>query len=216
VTAAKWLLALLVPVLVAASGFASFEDGRAAGVTRTVLPLVVGLGCFPIAFAMSPGRGSLFGIAIVAATCAGSIFASIATRTATNYATLAGWIGIAFVGFLGLVCPLLALGWRAAAAVLWLGGAAAACGSLALVDSGADSVPAPLLAFNPIVRVMRHALSEYDWLHAANLYRKVGTLYYSYPGRTDGVLQTAMVAGAGFVIAGIIAFTRRRASPRQA
>lgn len=211
-TAVKWLLALLVPALVAASGFASLEEGRAAGVTRTVLPLVAGLGCFPIAFSMSPGRGAVLGIGIVAATCGGSIVAALATRTAANYPTLVAWIVISFVAFLGLVSPLLALRWRAAAAVIWLAGAAASCGSLALVEKDRAYVPEPLLVFNPLIRVMRHALADYDWLHAANVYQSVGTLYYAYPERTDGVIVSAISAGAGFMIAGMIALVRR--SPR--
>jgi hypothetical protein len=214
VTAAKWLLALLVPILVAASGFASLEMGRAAGVTRTVLPLVVGLGCFPIAFALRRGRGAILGIAIVAASCGGSIVAALATRTATNYPTLVAWIVIAFAGFLGIVSPFLALGWRATAAVVWLGLAAVSCGSLALVEPGASFIPEALLTFNPLIRVMRHALADYDWLHSANVYRRVGTLYYAYPDRTDGVVVSVISAGAGFMIAGMIALLRR-ASPAQ-
>jgi hypothetical protein len=102
----------------------------------------------------------------------------------------------------------LGLGWRAAAACVWLAGSAVCCGSPLLARGAAESVPKPVLVYNPLVRIFWHGL-EYDWLHAANLYPKIGTLYYRYPDRSEGVLAAIVVAVCGVIAGAAIAFARR-------
>lgn len=203
-----WVLAALVLLLIAAAGFATSADGPAAVATRVAAPLLVGLGFFPVAFALSAGRGSALGVATVAATCGGVVLAVRASHTAADLPTTIAWVPITFGCLLGIVAPLLMLGWRASAAAVWLIVAALACGSLVLAR-GDLSDPEPLLVFNPVVRIMIHGLG-FDWLHAANMYPRVGTHHYTYPARSAGILTAALISASGLAIGGIIALARRR------
>jgi hypothetical protein len=200
-----WLLAALVPLLVVPAGFASVEAGHGAGATRVMMPVVAGLGLFPVAFAFRRG-GAMLGAAVVAATCGGSVLAAAASRTPADHAALVACILGAFTVLSGLVAPILALGWQATAAVAWLATAAAACGLVVLVPAGA--IPQELLVYNPLVRTMKHGLG-YNWLHAANMYPRPGGLPYGALEPGDGVLVSGIVAASGLVIAGIIAWARR-------
>lgn len=204
----RWTLAAIILILIAASGFVTASEGQAAAATRIAAPLLVGLGFFPVAFALSAGRGSALGTAIVITTCCGMFLAIRGSQTAADLPTTVAWATITFGCLLGIVSPLLALGWRATAAAAWLIVAAIACGSL-LFARGDLQDSEPILVFNPLVRVMSHGLG-FDWLHAGGLYPRVGTHHYTYPDRTAGVLIAALMSGGGLVISGIIALTRRR------
>jgi hypothetical protein len=194
--------------LVVAAGFIPAGDGSAAAATRVGAPLVAGLGLLPVAFAATKGRGFGLALAIVAATCGGVALAARLSRPDAELSTLIAWVLIAFAAIAGIVAPLLVLGWRATAAVVWLCVAALSCGSILVARGMTDSVPQPILDYNPLVRIFWHGLG-FDWLHSGNVYPKIGTLYYRYPERSDGILVALVVAAGGAVAGAVIALTRR-------
>jgi hypothetical protein len=197
------LLALVLAATVVPVG-----EGPAAGAIRVAAPFIAGLGLLPVAFAATRGRAWTLGLAIVAATCGGVLLGTWISKSHADRGTLVAWVLISFGTLFGLVAPLLVLGWRATAAAAWIGLAAVACGSLLLARSGLEAIPEPLLNYNPIVRMFWHGLS-FDWLHAANMYPKVGTIYYRYPERSDGILVTLLAGVCGLAASALIAFSRR-------
>jgi hypothetical protein len=201
------LLLGLAPVLVVASAFAVAGDGPSARAAAVGAPIVAGLGLFPVVFALSRRAGFLLGVLIVVATGAGIALAARA-HDAPDLEAALGWVALTFACILGVVSPFLVLRWRATAGVAWLLIAAVACGGILLVERG-ESVPPALLAFNPLVRVLYHGLG-FDWLRSANLYPRVGSVFYAYPERSAGIPVAAGAAALGLVIAAMMAFVRRK------
>jgi hypothetical protein len=203
------VLAGLVPALVFGASFLVPGEGSAAKAAAVGAPLLAGLGLFPLVFALKPGPAWALGVAVVLAAGGGVLVAAALRAGDADLQTAVAWVGLTFVCLTGLVSPLLVTGWRAAAAAVWLAAAGVSCGGLLLLPERLSVIPSAALTFNPLVRVLRHGLG-YDWLHAANLYPRVGTIYYSYPDRTEGVLVAAGVGAAGAGIAAMIAIARRR------
>jgi hypothetical protein len=201
-------LAGLVPLIVLAAAFIPAGEGPSATAARVAAPLLAGLGLLPVAFALRARRGWALGATIAAATGVGVVLGAVLARSPADVATLVAWVLITFLTLLGLVTPLLAIGCRGAAAVTWLLVAALSCGSLLLARGGLVAIPQPLLDFNPIVRIFWHGLS-FDWLHAANVYPRIGTIYYRYPDRSDGILVALVIGAIGALAGAGMAFFRR-------
>jgi hypothetical protein len=198
---------MLVPI--AAAAFASPADGSAARATCVAAAFLAGFGLFPAIFAWSHKAAWVLGIAVVAVTCGGVALAVGAGGGTIDRGSAVAWVLISFLSLAGLVSPLLALGWRATAAVAWIGIATAACGAVYLAGSELASVPQPLLVFNPVVRILWHGLG-FDWLRSANMYPRIGTVFYSYPERSEGILASLVAGGAGAVAALLVSIARRR------
>jgi hypothetical protein len=209
VSALNRTLAGLAPALVIAAVFVPAGDGPAATAARVAAPFLAGLGLFPAAFAARGRSGWLLGIATLAATATGVVLGARLSGAAADVSTLVGWVLIAFATLLGIVAPLLAVSYRATAGAVWLALSALTCGSVLVALREITAVPQAVLDFNPIVRILWHGLA-YDWLHAANLYPRIGTIYYRYPDRGDGVLAAVTVGLCGAAAAFLIAFLRRR------
>lgn len=210
---AKWMLFVLVPGAVLASPLVVSGAGRSAEVASIMAPMIAGLGFFPTAFALPSRPGWALAAATVCAACAGIVLAVRLSDGPADLPSLVGWAVIAFGVLCGLTAPLLVLGWRAAAAFVWLATSAAACGSVMIVAPGGGTIPEPALLLNPLIRMMRHGL-DFDWLHAANVYPRVGTLYYNYPGRSDGIIAAVATGAGGLAISAVIAGIRRRSVTR--
>jgi hypothetical protein len=203
------LLALVAPVLVMVAGFAAGGEGPSARATAVGAPILAGLGLFPLVFALSRRTAFLVGVLVAVGTGIGIAVAAWGGPRADLEAAI-GWVILTFVCLLGIVAPLLVLGWRATAAAAWLILAALSCGGILLVERG-QSIPQAVLEYNPLVRALYHGLG-YDWLRSANMYPRVGTVFYAYPERATGILVTVGVAALGLVIAGIMTLARRRSA----
>lgn len=204
---ALWAPLMLVPI--AAAAFAAPEAGSAARATCVAAAFLAGFGLFPAVFAWGARGGWILGIAVVAVTCGGVAFAARGGGATVDAGSAVTWVLISFASLAGLVSPLLVLGWRVTAVVAWLGIATAACGALALAGTERASVPEPLLVFNPVVRILWHGLG-FDWLRSANMYPRIGTVFYSYPERSEGILASLGAGGAGAVAALLLSMVRRR------
>lgn len=202
-------LALLAPLLVAAAGFAAGGEGPSARATAVGAPILAGLGLFPLIFALSRRNAFLVGVLVVTGAGVGMAVAAWGGPRADLEAAI-GWVVLTFGCLLGLVAPLLVLGWRATAAAVWLLLATLACGGILLVERG-QAIPEAVLQYNPLVRALFHGL-RFDWLRSANMYPRVGTVFYAYPERASGILVAVGVAALGLVIAGIMALARRRSA----
>jgi len=200
---AMWAWALVAPPLIVASAFAATGNDAAARATSVSACFLAGVGLFPVVFALGRRSSWVFALAIVAATCGGVFLAARGSASADAGAAVT-WVAIAFAIFAGIVSPLLALGWRAAAAAAWLALAATSCG--AIYGSAASQ---QLLAFNPLARILWHGL-RFDWLRSANMYPRFGTTFYAYPERSQGILAAVLVGMAGTVTALLIAVGKRR------
>lgn len=203
------LLTLLAPLVVIAAAFAAGGDTPSARATAVGAPILAGLGLFPLVFALSRRTGFLVGVLVVVATGVGIALAAWGGPHADLEAAI-GWVILTFGCLLGLVSPLLVVGWRATAAAAWLLVSALACGGILLVEKG-QAIPESVLRYNPLVRALYHGLG-FDWLRSANMYPRVGTVFYAYPERASGILVAVGVAALGLVIAGIMALARRRSA----
>jgi hypothetical protein len=198
-----------LPAMVLGAALLPSGEGRPGAAAHLVAPFLAGLGLFPVVFTMSGRRAFLLAGIIVAATIAGEVLGSIVSGAGADLATVTAWVLITFACLGGLITPLVALGYRGTAASVWLIGGALLCGSVFLVPGVGGEVPQAALNYNPIVRILKHGLG-YDWLHAANLYPRIGTLYYSYPERSDGIMIALAAGAAGAAVGSAIAFSRRR------
>ena len=198
---------MLVPI--AAAAFASPADGSAARATCVAAAFLAGFGLFPAVFAWGVRGAWILGIAVVAATC-GAVVARRARRRRDGRRRLRGDMGADLVR--------VARRTREPAARARLArdrGRRVArdrrgrVRRAALAGSERGSVPEPLLVFNPVVRILWHGLG-FDWLRSANMYPRIGTVFYSYPERSEGILASLVAGGAGAVAALLLSMVRRR------
>jgi hypothetical protein len=206
--ALKAILFFVVPALTIGAAFVPEGNSPAAVAARVAAPILVALGLAPVGFSMSRSAGSALFLAAAGAACVGVSLAIRGAGPGADRAAACGWTVLTFAAYLGVVAPLLALDFRGAATALWLLLAALSCGSLAFVETQGGAIPSAFLEYNPLVRIFRHGLS-FDWLHAANLYPRVGTSYYRYPERADGILPVCCVALVGVLSALCAMFLRR-------
>lgn len=201
------LLEALIPLIVIGAAFIPVGETSAADAIRVAAPLLAGLGLAPVSFASSRLRGAAQFLVVVAASCGGVAIALWSTGHSASRSTATGWVALTFLAAVGVVAPFLAIGARATAASAWLLICGAGCGSLAFVRPDGGAISPVFLELNPLVRIFQHGLGL-DWLHAANVYPHVGTLYYRYPERSDGIPIVMIAAGAGMLAAVLLTIFR--------